>query len=164
MDTGPLTCSLTGPLVRPLRIDDVELICRHREQMFLEAGRPIALLETMTAHFRPWVTEQLRNGGYFGFIVESQGAPIAGIGLMTIDWPPHPSHPTQDRRGYVLNVYVEKTRRRQGLGRLLMDLAEKEFESRQIQFAILHSTAAGKPMYANLGWNPTTEMSKTFWS
>ncbi|MGT2493534.1 GNAT family N-acetyltransferase [Cupriavidus basilensis] len=90
--------------VRPLGVDDVELVCRHREEMFREAGRDNDILQTVTRQFRPWLEPRLRDGSYFGFVLEDQGQPVAGIGLMAIDWPPHPSHPTQDKRGYVLNV------------------------------------------------------------
>ena len=145
---------------RALCPDDLELICRHREQMFREAGRSDAVLATMSAQFRSWLEPRLRDGAYFGFLLLDQGQPVAGIGLMTIEWPPHPSHPTQDRRGYVLNVYVEPPYRNRGLGRRLMLLAEQEFARRGIQFLVLHATEMGRPLYAQLGWNATTEMSK----
>ena len=146
--------------VRPLGVDDVELVCRHREEMFREAGRDNDILQTMTRQFRPWLEPRLRDGSYFGFVLEDQGLPVAGIGLMGIDWPPHPSHPTQDKRGYVLNVYVDKTHRKQGLGRRLMQLAEDEFARREIQFAILHATEMGRSLYVALGWHATSEMAK----
>ncbi|KDP86778.1 GNAT family N-acetyltransferase [Cupriavidus basilensis] len=146
--------------VRPLGVDDVELVCRHREEMFREAGRDNDILQTMTRQFRPWLEPRLRDGSYFGFVLEDQGQPVAGIGLMAIDWPPHPSHPTQDKRGYVLNVYVDKTYRKQGLGRRLMQLAEDEFARREVQFAILHATEMGRSLYVALGWHATSEMAK----
>ena len=146
--------------MRELCVDDVDLVCRHREEIFREAGRGEEVLPTMTRHFRNWVQPRLRDGTYFGFILSEDELPIAGIGLMTIDWPPHPSHPTQDKRGYVLNVYVENSHRKRGLGRALMKLAEDEFAKRGVQFAILHSTELGRTLYAGLGWNTTTEMSK----
>ncbi|KJK11722.1 GNAT family acetyltransferase [Burkholderiaceae bacterium 16] len=146
--------------VRSLGADDVELVCRHREEMFREAGRDNDILQTMTRQFRPWLEPRVRDGSYFGFVLEDQGQPVAGIGLMAIDWPPHPSHPTQDRRGYVLNVYVDKTYRKQGLGRRLMQLAEDEFARRDIQFAILHATEMGRSLYVALGWHATSEMAK----
>jgi GNAT superfamily N-acetyltransferase len=146
--------------VRKLCTDDVDLICRHREAMFREAGQPDEILRSMTDRFRRWLGPKLRDGSYYGFVLEDEALPIAGIGLMTIDWPPHPSHPEQDRRGYVLNVYVDENRRKQGLGRALMKLAEEEFARRDIRFAILHATEMARPLYAELGWNGTTEMSK----
>jgi GNAT superfamily N-acetyltransferase len=148
---------------RPVRAGDLELICRHREEMFRESkapGRTEEMLATMTAHFRPWLANRLADGSYFGSIVEDDGMPVAGIGLMLIDWPPHPSHPAQDRRGYVLNVFVEPSHRRQGIAKLLMKAAEQEFVGRGVVFAALHATRMGRPLYEQLGWSATSEMAK----
>ncbi|MCY1312699.1 Acetyltransferase (GNAT) domain protein [compost metagenome] len=87
--------------------------------------------------------------------------PVAAIGLMNLDWPPHPSHPNLDQRGYVLNVFVEPAYRRRGLASALMKLAEAEFAQRELSFAVLHATEAGKPVYEELGWAATAEMAKT---
>ncbi|QYD67996.1 GNAT family N-acetyltransferase [Paraburkholderia edwinii] len=146
--------------VRALEEADLELVCRHREQMFREAGRDEAVLQTMTAHFREWLRPRLHDRTYFGYLLCAAGEPVAGIGLMLIDWPPHPSHPVSDRRGYVLNVFVEPAYRRRGLARDLMQRAETEFARRGVQYAILHATDAGRDLYANLGWSGTTEMAK----
>lgn len=146
--------------VRPLGADDIELVCRHRESMFREAGRGEDVLQAMTQQFRPWLVPRLRDGSYFGFVLMDQDRPVAGIGLMVIDWPPHPSHPTQDKRGYVLNVYVETTHRKRGLGRRLMQLAHAEFAQRNVQHAILHATEMGRSLYVALGWHATSEMAK----
>ncbi|MEK7321210.1 MAG: GNAT family N-acetyltransferase [Pseudomonadota bacterium] len=146
--------------VRTIGVDDLDLICQHREAMFREAGFAPGTLRTMTDHFRAWLRPRLADGSYFGFLLTDAGRPVAGIGLMLVDWPPHPAHPTQDRRGYVLNVYVEPTRRRRGLAQQLMALAEAEFARRGVEFAVLHATEAGRPLYQRSGWNQTSEMSK----
>ncbi|GGG95879.1 GNAT family N-acetyltransferase [Silvibacterium dinghuense] len=146
--------------VRNLTEDDLDLICRHREEMFRDAGRDETVLNPMTEHFRAWLQPRLQDGSYFGFVLSDDEHPVAGVGLMLIDWPPHPSHPTQDRRGYVLNVYVEPAYRRRGLARRLMQLAEAEFARRGVQYAVLHATEKGRPLYADLGWGTTTEMAK----
>jgi hypothetical protein len=80
--------------------------------MFLEAGRDPEKLRVMAEHFHPWVEKRLNDGRYYGFALCDTDQVVAAIGLMTIDWPPHPSHPTMDQRGYVLNVFVEPTHRR----------------------------------------------------
>ncbi|WP_044564865.1 GNAT family N-acetyltransferase [Azospirillum sp. B4] len=147
---------------RPLTPDDLDLVCRHRAAMFRESGRPEAALTAMADPFRGWLEPRLTDGRYFGFILEDAvAAPLAGIGLMEIDWPPHPAHPQDGRRGYVLNVYVEPSHRRQGLAQRLMALAEAEFRRRGITYAILHATSAGRPLYEQAGWAPTTEMART---
>jgi GNAT superfamily N-acetyltransferase len=148
---------------RPVAPADLELICRHREDMFRESnapGRGDELLRTMTASFRSWLVPRLHDGSYFGYIAEEGGAAIGGIGLMLIDWPPHPSHPSEDKRGYVLNVFVEPSHRGRGLAKMLMQLGEAEFAKRGASFAILHATQMGRPLYEKIGWAQTSEMSK----
>ena len=149
---------------RGLTATDMDLICRHREEMFRASnapGRTEDVLRTMTLHFREWLTPRLADGSYFGFIVEDDGNPVAGIGLMLIDWPPHPSHPNQDKRGYILNVFVEPDYRRRGLGKFLMDAGDAELARRGVVFSVLHATRMGTPLYERLGWSNTSEMSKS---
>jgi len=81
---------------------------------------------------------------------------------MVIDWPPHPSHPQDDRRGYVLNMFVEPDYRGQGIATDLMNMADTEFQHRGIRYTILHATSKGRPLYEYLGWSGTTEMAKQY--
>lgn len=147
-------------MLRPLTPDDLDLVCHHRAAMFADAGRSAEVLEAMAAPFRAWLTPRLADGSYFGFVAMEEGAAVAGIGLMAIDWPPHPMHPDDDRRGYVLNLYVEPAARRRGIAGLLMAEAERAFRERGISYLILHATAAGRPLYEQSGWASTTEMAK----
>ncbi len=137
---------------RPVTTDDLALICEQRERMFRESntpGRTEDILTTQTTSFRNWLTPRLRDGSYFGYLVEDAGKPVAGIGLMLIDWPPGPSHPASDKRGYVLNVFVEPSHRR-------------DFATRGVNYAVLHSTRMGRPLYEKIGWTATNEMAKSF--
>jgi ribosomal protein S18 acetylase RimI-like enzyme len=145
---------------RTLCEQDLELICRHREEMFRDAGATEEVLSAMKPHFRAWLGPKLRNGSYFGFLACDENRPVGGIGLLLIDWPPHHFHPTSDKRGYVLNLFVEPAYRRQGLASKLMRLAEIEFANRGISFAVLHASVKGMPLYSELGWTRTSEMSK----
>jgi len=151
---------------RPVASGDIELICEQRERLFRESnapGRTEEIIKTQTAHYRPWLAQRLRDGAYFGFVVEDAGKPVAGIGLLLIDWAPHPSHPTQDKRGYVSNVFVEPTHRRMGIAKMLMDMADAEFKRRGVGFVALHATRMARPLYEQLGWAATNEMTKTLW-
>jgi GNAT superfamily N-acetyltransferase len=148
---------------RPVSLSDLDLICRHREEMFRASnapGRSDESLRAMTASFRVWIEPRLRDGSYFGYIAEENGAAVAGIGLMIINWPPHPLHPNEDKRGYVLNVFVEPMHRKRGLAKMLMNLGEAEIARRGVSFAILHATRMGRPLYEQTGWTQTAEMSK----
>jgi ribosomal protein S18 acetylase RimI-like enzyme len=79
--------------------------------------------------------------------------------MMEIEWPPHPLHPDDERRGYILNVYVEPSFRRRGHARRLMQQACEEGQRRGINYVILHATDQGRPLYERLGWTPTAELA-----
>jgi ribosomal protein S18 acetylase RimI-like enzyme len=148
--------------VRAVRPDDLELICHHREEMFRDAGSAEQILPVMTENFRPWLEPRLADGSYFGFILTCDGEPAGGVGLMLIDWPPHPLHPTHDRRGYVLNLFVAPAHRRRGLARKLMQLAEEELTRRGVSTLVLHATEKGRSLYSQLGWTAgSAEMIKS---
>src|ERR1700674_4185601 len=58
---------------RPVSLSDLDLICRHREDMFRASnapGRSDESLYVMTASFRVWIEPRLKDGSYFGYIVE----------------------------------------------------------------------------------------------
>ena len=80
---------------------------------------------------------------------------------MIIEWPPGPSHPTLDKRGNVLNVFVEPSHRKQGIAKALMHRADQEFAERGVAYAILHATKMGRPLYEQIGWSATSEMAKS---
>ena len=144
---------------RPLTGSDLDLVVRHRQEMFREMGRPDAELTAMSACFRPWVEPRLRDGSYFGWVIEQDARPAAGIGMMVLDWPPHPYHPSDSRRAYILNVFVEPEYRGKGFATALVKTAQKEASERGIAFMVLHASPQGRPLYEKLGWKPTTEMS-----
>jgi len=148
-------------VVRAINSVDLDLVVRHRAEMFRDAGRAEGILSEMEAPFRAWLAPRIADGRYFGWIAEHDEAPVAGLGLMVIDWPPHPSHPTQDARGYILNIYVEPEHRRRGLARQLMEKATHEAAHRGLVHLVLHATEKGRPLYEKLGWRGTTEMSIT---
>ncbi|MCD6073673.1 MAG: family N-acetyltransferase [Rhodospirillales bacterium] len=144
--------------IRPTSQADLELICEHRERMFAASGRDRAALKPMTEAFRDWLRPRLIDKSYFGWIIERDGRAIAGVGMMLVDRPPHPFHPMQDRRGYVLNMYVEPDHRRQGLAKRLMDMVHAEAGRLGLDYVTLHATRQGRPLYQGLDWLPSGEM------
>jgi ribosomal protein S18 acetylase RimI-like enzyme len=63
--------------VRAVNVGDLDLICRHREAMFLESGREASTLRAMTEHFRTWLLPRLRDGSYFGYVLNVYVEPAA---------------------------------------------------------------------------------------
>lgn len=147
-------------ILRAVGLEDIGLICRHREAMFRASGRPEADLKAMRSPFRHWLARELEQGRYFGFIAEALGAQVGGVGMMVLEWPPHPSHPEQAQRGYILNLFVEPEHRGHGLGAVLMSAAEADLVERGVGYAFLHATEQGRPLYAATGWLTTSEMAK----
>lgn len=146
--------------LRPVAADDLELICLQRRRMFEEAGSPEEVLAPMTGAFRDWLAPRLLSGAYFGWMATAgDPQPVGGIGMMAIDWPPHPAHPLQSARGYILNLFVEPEHRGRGVARALMARATQEAKQRGLDFMILHATEMGRPLYEKLGWGRTAEMS-----
>jgi ribosomal protein S18 acetylase RimI-like enzyme len=144
--------------IRPVGPRDFDAICRHRHEMFKVSGRSDEMVAPMTEHFGPWLRPRLADGRYFGWFIESAERTLGGVGMMVIDWPPHPSHPSQSARGYVLNMFVEPDCRRLGLGRQLMEICRGEGERRGLDYLVLHATSQGRGLYEKLGWAATTEM------
>ncbi len=154
---APATSALA---FRPVRASDVDLIARQRRDMFAANGRPDELLDPMVVAFRAWLAPRLASGDYFGWIAEdAAGEPVAGLGMMAIDWGPHPLHPRQDKRGYITNVFVEPHLRGAGVARALMAKATEEGRRRGLDLMVLHASTMGRPLYEQLGWQAGSEMT-----
>jgi ribosomal protein S18 acetylase RimI-like enzyme len=146
--------------IRAVEMRDFEVICSHRRRMFEEAGVAETVLEAIDGPFEMWLAPRLKSGEYFGFVAEEEGVVVAGVGLRLLDWPEHPLHSGSGQRGYVLNVFVEPEYRGKGLAKSLMLRAEEEFRARGVEYATLHASTMGRPVYEALGWAVTAEMGK----
>ena len=144
--------------IRPITLDDAAVVTEHRHRMFVDAGKPDdAELRAMSDAFLPWVRAKIQAGQYFGWFTEEAGQVVCGIGMMVIEWPPHPLH-LEPLRGYILNVYTEPAYRGRGLAKQLTELAMQEARNRKLSLTILHATSMGKPLYEKLGFKGTSEM------
>ena len=144
--------------IRTVMVDDAALVTEHRHKMFVDAGKPDdAALRAMSDAFLSWVRAKIQAGQYFGWLAEEQGRVVSGIGMMVIEWPPHPLH-LEPLRGYILNVYTEPAYRGRGIAKQLTQLAMEEAKKRQLSLTILHATSMGKPLYEKLGFTGTNEM------
>jgi ribosomal protein S18 acetylase RimI-like enzyme len=137
---------------------DAELIAAHRFAMFAEMGKSGEALEQMRQKFVPWVERMIDAGKYVGWIVEEDGRIVASGGFFELEWPPHPLDPEGERRGYLLNFWVEPEYRGQGLARTLVREALAESRRRGIRVTALHASDAGRRVYEPMGFLGTNEM------
>jgi GNAT superfamily N-acetyltransferase len=127
--------------------------------MFAEMGKASNdALETMSLHFAPWVRRMIAEGKYLGWIVEDDGRSVASASVFLLEWPPHPLDPSNDHRGYLLNMYVDPAYRGQGLAKNLVRVCLDETRRRGIRVASLHASDAGRSLYELFGFAPTNEM------
>lgn len=144
--------------LRAVSAGDLDVVVRHRHRMFVDAGyADDASMAARSAAFRTWLAPRLADGRYYGWMLEQEGAVAAGLGMMTVDWPPHPLHEAP-ARGYILNVYTETAHRCRGLARRLTTRALDEARARGLRLIFLHATEAGRLVYERAGFKSKNEM------
>lgn len=144
---------------REATVADAALITAHRRAMFVSMPNPNdTVLDVMCRAFEPWVRERIAEERYLGWIAEESGRTAGSAGLLILDWPPHPLHPTSHKRAYLLNVYVEPEFRKRGLATALLKRCLDEARKRRIRVVTLHASEAGRPIYEGLGFRITSEM------
>jgi GNAT superfamily N-acetyltransferase len=144
--------------LRPITLEDAEIITRQRQRMFVDDGVPdddrmCALVNS----FLPWVKARIQVGTYSGWFALHGDKIVAGVGMLMLDWPSHPLH-IEPLRGYVLNVYTEPAYRGRGLAKQLMKRLMEEAKERKISVLTLHASKMGRPIYEKLGFYQTSEM------
>jgi ribosomal protein S18 acetylase RimI-like enzyme len=138
---------------------DAKVIAHHRRQMFQDAGLGSSeTLDDMSKHFEIWVARMIDEQKYLGWFALDGERVVAGVGLLLLDWPPHPFDPAGTQRGYLLNVYVEPEFRRRMLASRLLDLALDEARAKKIAVVALHATSKGRTLYEKHGFHATNEM------
>lgn len=148
-----------GFAIRAATLADAEVIVKHRRAMFFDMGyRDAGWLDQMTAAFLPWLRRKMEAGEYLTwFAVAPDGAIAAGAGLWLMDWPPHMVR-GGSQRGNILNVYTERTYRRRGLARGLMEVVLACCRAQRVPVVILHASDDGWALYDALGFKATNEM------
>jgi GNAT superfamily N-acetyltransferase len=99
----------------------------------------------------------LEEGVYRGFLVERDGAVVAGGGIIVSAWLPNAADP-QARRATILNVYTEPEHRRQGLARALMEEMLGWCRDQGFRAVTLDASEDGRALYESMGFRPTPQM------
>ena len=139
--------------------DDLEIVLRHRRRMFEDMGRgDPASLAAMEGAAAPLLRRWLADGRYRGWLVEAGGeGVVAGGGIVLVEFLPN-TVSAQTRRAWVMNVFTEPAHRRRGLARRLMDAMVDWSRAEGLPALFLHASADGRPLYEDLGFEPTSEM------
>ena len=150
-------------IIRVAGIDDVPLLIEHRRKMWWDMGRrDPAALQLMDAAAREYFPVAVANGSYRGyFATTAAGATVGGGGIVISPWPGSLGQ-REPRRAMILNLYVEREFRRRGIARALMEAMITWCRENAFVSVGLHASDEGRPLYEQLGFQPTNEMRLTF--
>jgi GNAT superfamily N-acetyltransferase len=149
-------------VIREATASDLETILRHRRLMYEDMGQGDEdALDAMIEACRGPLARWLEDGVYRGWLVERDGAVVAGGGLFITFVLPIVADP-QPRRAHILNVYTERTHRRQGIARGLMEWIVLWCRHRGFQAVTLDTSDDGRALYEALGFRPTRQMRLDF--
>ena len=149
-------------VVRRAGVDDVSLLARHRAEMWLAMGnlKPEGY-DRMLEQSRTYFLEAIVTREYIGWVVEGpaleENRIVAGGGLLLRRISPFPGEDGQvcasEMQAHVLNVFVEKEYRKQGLAKRLMTTILEWCNGQGIQSVTLNASKEGKPLYEKLGFS-----------
>ena len=144
--------------VRQAAPADIEIILRHRREMFREMGGHYAeLLDRFELASRTYFQLALAAGTYYSVLAEVHGEVIAGGGIVIVDWPGSPLN-FEPKRAWILNVYVEPEQRRRGFARLIVETLIDWCRRNGFRSVALHASEHGRGLYEKLGFHNTNEM------
>jgi len=139
--------------VRAASLADVEMLVQHRIAMFTDMGTSLDV-PTVSRAFREWLVASMGSGVYRAWVVEVDARIVAGGGITLIPWPPGPWWPGE-RVAYVYNVYTERTHRRRGLARAVMDAIHAWCRAEGIAAVALNASLEARPLYESMGYAET---------
>ena len=144
--------------------DQIEIIVQHRRAMFAEMGVGTeASLAAMSAAYRPWLDQRIRDGSYVGFFVQvlppdATAKIVAGGGVYISEVTTPGPEIVSGLNAHLVNVYTEPDHRRQGLARLVMTRLIEYSQSAGARQITLHASRWGRPLYESLGFKDNAEM------
>jgi len=145
--------------IRNAEPSDTSTLVRHRRMMWWDMGRrDEEALRLMEAGASEYFSAAVADGTYVGFLVEDgSGTVIGGGGIVVSPWPGILGQ-RQPRRAMILNMYVEREHRRQGIARALMERMIAWCKENGFASIGLHASEEDRPLYEKLDFEPTEEM------
>jgi len=145
--------------LRTATLDDLDTILGHRLAMFREMGHDdpweLAVAERVS---RAYFENAIPDGTYHGVLAETEGAGVVGGGgVVIVSWPGS-GRRSRPLRPWILNVYVHPQFRRRGIAQAIMEALIGWCRLQDFDCICLHASAAGRPLYERLGFEPTNEM------
>ena len=144
--------------IRRAGVNELDTVLHHRRSMFLDMGFEGNTVEEAMAISETMFADAMKQDRYAGwFVKDINGAVVAGVGIVLIEFQPGPRDPST-YRPWVVNMYTERGHRGKGLARELMKIMTVWSRQQGFRNLYLHSSKEGRPIYESLGFTPTNEM------
>jgi GNAT superfamily N-acetyltransferase len=140
-------------------LDDLELLVRHRLNMHREIFPELeAQVQAGEERTRNWIRAKMEEGKLIGFIAKSMDGQVAGSGCIWLrEQQPNPKSTNSDML-YLLSMFTEKTFRRTGAAKKIVEAVFEWCWEHGYDRISLHASEAGKGLCAGFGFEPTSEM------
>jgi GNAT superfamily N-acetyltransferase len=146
--------------IRPATVDDIPDLVRLRRTMFESMGYndPVQLAAADEAA-AAYLTGAIPKEEFFGWLAVIPTGQAVGSGGAVVDrHPPGPGN-LSGQSGYVMNISTMPGYRRRGIARQMMQTILEWLEAQGIHKITLHATEAGRPLYEQLGFVESNEMT-----
>ncbi len=150
----------TNISIRPATISEYSLIARHSCQLWLDNNVPPDSIQFNWMEITLKFIDQARKElDYQGFIAEEEGKVVGSVSCQLFAGL-YPDIIVESYRkyGYIWGVYVEPEYRCQGIGKKLTLEAIAYLKQLACTRVILNASPSGKPVYTNLGFQPSNAM------
>lgn len=146
--------------IRPATISEYSLIARHSYQLWLDNNIPPDSIKSNWLEITLKFIDQARKDLYYqAFIAEENGKVVGSVSCQLFaGLYPNIIVGSYRKYGYIWGVYVEPEYRRQGIGKKLTLEAIAYLKQLACTRVILNASASGKPVYTNLGFQPSNAM------
>ena len=145
--------------IREATVADIPEILRQRCAMYREMGSlDETLLAQMVESSTPYLQQAIPEGSLHAWLVQTMsGDSVGGGAVIVSSWLSRP-HSLQPRQAFILNVYTYPQHRRRGVARSVMQTMIGWCREQGFAYVSLHASPDGKPLYAGMGFEPTSEM------
>jgi GNAT superfamily N-acetyltransferase len=143
--------------IRPATTDDIPALARLRIALLEETGGAMAevaradMLRLNEAFFR----QQMPSADWSHWLAVAEGHVVAAASLAYFLRPPYPGNP-EGRDAYFLNMYTLPAWRGRGAARRILNACLQEADGHGVRKVVLHATEAGRPLYAQAGFLPSS--------
>ncbi len=154
----------TIPVIRRATLADIEALARLRLALLREMGnirdegQEAPLLDAL----RGYLQRTMATDEFLAWVAECDGQVVAISGLVFFERPPDAGN-LAGVEAYLMNMYTLPAWRGRGLARALLDEIIGYVRTTPARRISLHATEAGRPIYENAGFVPTTSGMELAW-